>query len=120
MKYVLGAKCTRCGAEYEALPTTTNCKCGGILDIQYSYSAIRDHFSPAALEQNRDWSMWRYRPFLPVEEDSPAPPLRVGWSPLYKADRLSKVLGLKTLYIKDDGQNPTASLKDRASAMAVG
>ena len=119
MKYVLGAKCTRCGAEYEALPTITTCKCGGILDIQYSYSAIRDHFSPADLEQNHDWSMWRYRPFLPVEEDSPAPPLRVGWSPLYKADRLSKVLGLKTLYIKDDGQNPTASLKDRASAMAV-
>ena len=119
MKYVLSAKCTRCGAEYEALPTITTCKCGGILDIQYSYSAIRDHFSPADLEQNRDWSMWRYRPFLPVEEDSPAPPLRVGWSPLYKADRLSKALGLKTLYIKDDGQNPTASLKDRASAMAV-
>ncbi|WP_130848888.1 threonine synthase [Intestinimonas timonensis] len=119
MKYVLGAKCTRCGAEYEALPTITTCKCGGILDIQYSYSAIRDHFSPADLEQTRDWSMWRYRPFLPVEEDSPAPPLRVGWSPLYKADRLAGVLGLKTLYIKDDGQNPTASLKDRASAMAV-
>ena len=119
MKYVLSAKCTRCGAEYEALPTITTCKCGGILDIQYSYSAIRDHFSPADLEQNHDYSMWRYRPFLPVEEDSPAPPLRVGWSPLYRADRLSKVLGLKTLYIKDDGQNPTASLKDRASAMAV-
>ena len=119
MKYVLGAKCTRCGAEYEALPTITTCKCGGILDIQYSYSAIRDHFSPADLEQNHDYSMWRYRPFLPVEEDSPAPPLRVGWSPLYKADRLAGVMGLKTLYIKDDGQNPTASLKDRASAMAV-
>ena len=119
MKYVLSAKCTRCGAEYEALPTITTCKCGGILDIQYSYSAIRDHFSPADLAQNHDYSMWRYRPFLPVEEDSPAPPLRMGWSPLYKADRLSKVLGLKTLYIKDDGQNPTASLKDRASAMAV-
>ena len=119
MKYVLGAKCTRCGAEYEALPTITTCKCGGILDIQYSYSAIRDHFSPADLEQNHDYSMWRYRPFLPVEEASPAPPLRVGWSPLYKADRLAGVLGLKTLYIKDDGQNPTASLKDRASAMAV-
>ena len=119
MKYVLSAKCTRCGAEYEALPTITTCKCGGILDIQYSYSAIRDHFSPADLEQNHDYSMWRYRPFLPVEKDSPAPPLRVGWSPLYRADRLAGVLGLKTLYIKDDGQNPTASLKDRASSMAV-
>ena len=119
MKYVLGARCIRCGAEYEALPTITICKCGGILDIQYNYSAIRDHFSPADLSQCRDYSMWRYRPFLPVEEDSPAPPLRVGWSPLYRAQRLAGVLGLRELYIKDDGQNPTASLKDRASAMAV-
>ena len=119
MKYVLGARCIRCGAEYEALPTITTCKCGGILDIQYNYSAIRDHFSPADLSQCWDYSMWRYRPFLPVEEDSPAPPLRVGWSPLYRAQRLAGVLGLRELYIKDDGQNPTASLKDRASAMAV-
>ena len=119
MKYVLGARCIRCGAEYEALPAITTCKCGGILDIQYNYSAIRDHFSPADLSQCRDYSMWRYRPFLPVEEDSPAPPLRVGWSPLYRAQRLAGVLGLRELYIKDDGQNPTASLKDRASAMAV-
>ena len=119
MEYVLGARCIRCGAEYEALPTITTCKCGGILDIQYNYSAIRDHFSPADLSQCRDYSMWRYRPFLPVEEDSSAPPLRVGWSPLYRAQRLAGVLGLRELYIKDDGQNPTASLKDRASAMAV-
>ena len=119
MNYILGAKCVKCGREYAAVPDLTTCACGGILDIQYDYAAIRRDFSPRVLEGCRDWSMWRYRPFLPVEEDSPAPPLRVGWSPLYKADRLSKVLGLRTLYIKDDGQNPTASLKDRASAMAV-
>ena len=63
--------------------------------------------------------MWRYRPLLPVEPDSPPPPLRVGWSPLYPAPRLAAELGLKTLWLKDDGQNPTASLKDRASALAV-
>ena len=54
-----------------------------------------------------------------MEPDSPPTPLRVGWSPLYRADALAQALGLHTLYIKDDGQNPTASLKDRASAMAV-
>ena len=43
----------------------------------------------------------------------------MGWSPLYEEDRLAKLLGLKKLWVKDDGQNPTASLKDRASAMAV-
>ncbi|MGN8896927.1 threonine synthase [Flavonifractor sp. HCP28S3_F3] len=119
MKYVLGAKCVKCGKEYPAVPNLTTCACGGILDIQYDYAAIRRDFSPRELEQNTDWSMWRYRPFLPVEETTAPPPLRVGWSPLYEASRLAKELGLKKLYVKDDGLNPTASLKDRASAMAV-
>ena len=119
MKYVLGAKCVKCGREYTAVPDLTTCACGGILDIQYDYAAIRRDCSPKDLEGNPDRSMWRYRPFLPVEETTAPPPLRVGWSPLYKADRLAEELGLKTLYIKDDGLNPTASLKDRASAMAV-
>ena len=119
MNYVLGAKCVKCGREYAAVPDLTTCACGGILDIVYDYAAIRRDFSPRVLEGCRDHSMWRYRPFLPVEAASPAPPLRVGWSPLYQADNLAKALGLKTLYIKDDGLNPTASLKDRASALAV-
>ena len=119
MKYVLGAKCVRCGKEYEAVPGLTTCACGGILDIVYDYAAIRRDFSPKDLAACRDNTMWRYRPFLPVEEGSAPPPLRVGWSPLYKADNLARALGLKTLYIKDDGQNPTSSLKDRASALAV-
>ena len=119
MRYVLGAKCVKCGREYAPSPDLTTCSCGGILDIQYDYAAIRRDFSPRDLEGCRDYSMWRYRPFLPVEDASPPTPLRVGWSPLYKAGRLAAWLGLKALYIKDDGQNPTASLKDRASAMAV-
>ena len=64
--------------------------------------------------------MWRYMEFLPVEGIGRTPRLRVGCSPLYKAEKLSQEIGFKgTLYIKDDGLNPTASLKDRASAMAV-
>ena len=56
---------------------------------------------------------------LPVEETTPDTPLRVGWSPLYEEPKLAELLGIKRLWVKDDGQNPTASLKDRASAMAV-
>lgn len=119
MKYVLGAKCVKCGREYAAVPDLTTCSCGGILDIQYDYAALRRDLSREMLANNPDRSMWRYRPLLPIEEDSAPPPLRVGWSPLYEADRLGAELGLKKLYIKDDGQNPTASLKDRASALAV-
>ena len=119
LKNVTQAKCVRCGAEYEAVPGLTTCTCGGMLDIQYDYGYIRTLVSRETLSGCRDYSMWRYRPFLPVEPDSPPTPLRVGWSPLYPAPRLAQVLGLKALYIKDDGQNPTSSLKDRASAMAV-
>ena len=119
MKNVRCAKCVRCGREYEAVPGLTTCECGGILDIEYNYDYIRSVFSPNSLADCTDWSMWRYLPFLPVEPDSPPPPLRVGWSPLYRADRLAQAIGLYRLFLKDDGLNPTASLKDRASAMAV-
>ena len=64
-------------------------------------------------------TMWRYRELLPIEETTEPTPLRVGWSPLYEEPRLAEELGLKRLWVKDDGLNPTASLKDRASAMAV-
>ena len=74
---------------------------------------------PEQLKARSDHSMWRYREFLPVEGASKVPKLRVGWSPFYEADRLAEMIGIKKLYIKDDGINPTGSLKDRASAMAV-
>ena len=119
MKNVKCAKCIKCGKEYEAAPGITTCECGGILDIIYDYDYIKSTFTKDDLAKCRENSMWRYRAFLPVEPDSAPTPLRVGWSPLYKADNLARELGIKTLYIKDDGQNPTASLKDRASAMAV-
>ena len=119
MKNVKYAQCVKCGKIYEAIPSLTNCSCGGILDIIYDYDYIRAHFTRETLAQRRDNSMWRYRELLPVEEGTPNTPLRVGWSPLYEADRLARQLGIRKLYVKDDGVNPTASLKDRASAMAV-
>ena len=118
MKNVRYAKCVKCGRIYEAVPSLTTCGCGGILDIVYDYGYIRQKLTKEKLK-TRPHTMWRYRELLPVEEDTPAPPLRVGGSPLYEAQRLGKMLGVRKLWIKDDGQNPTASLKDRASAMAV-
>ncbi len=118
MKNVIHAKCVKCGKVYEAVPNLTNCECGGILDIVYDYDYIKKNLTKEKLAA-RPNTMWRYRELLPVEETTPDTPLRVGWSPLYEADRLGEKLGVKKLWIKDDGQNPTASLKDRASAMAV-
>ena len=119
MKNVKCARCVLCGKEYEATPNLTNCECGGILDIIYDYDYIKANLTKEMMAERKNNSMWRYRELLPVEPETPDTPLRVGWSPLYKADKLAKVLGLKSLWIKDDGLNPTASLKDRASAMAV-
>ena len=119
MRNVICGRCVKCGREYEAVPDLTNCECGGILDIIYDYDYIKTVLTKEKLAARRNPTMWRYRELLPVEEDTPDTELRVGWSPLYEAPRLAKLLGLKKLWIKDDGINPTASLKDRASAMAV-
>jgi threonine synthase len=120
MKNVTSAACISCGAEYEAGNDTYTCvKCGGILEVRYDYSWIKSRLNRELLKGRRDYSMWRYRELLPVEEDAALTPLRVGWSPLYRAENLGRLLGLRNLYIKDDGLNPTSSLKDRASAIAV-
>ena len=119
MKHVLYGKCVKCGKTYDAVPDLTNCACGGILDIIYDYDYIKTQLTREKLAARQDHTMWRYRELLPVEPETPNTPLRVGWSPLYEEPRLAEQLGLKRLWVKDDGQNPTASLKDRASAMAV-
>ena len=119
MKHVLYGKCVKCGKTYDAVPDLTNCECGGILDIVYDYDYIKTQLTCEKLAARQDHTMWRYRELLPVEPETPNTPLRVGWSPLYEEPRLAEQLGLKQLWVKDDGQNPTASLKDRASAMAV-
>ncbi len=119
MRNVKFGKCVRCGKEYEAVPNLTNCSCGGILDIIYDYDYIKSVFTKEKLSARQDNSMWRYRELLPVEESTENTPLRVGWSPMYNAPALAAKLGIQKLFVKDDGINPTASLKDRASAMAV-
>lgn len=120
LQNVTGAKCTLCGKVSPAEPETTVCPhCGGILDIEYDYDFIRSGLRKQPLAERNDPTMWRFREFLPVEGTGTRPRLRVGGSPLYRAEALGKELGIRELWIKDDGQNPTASLKDRASAMAV-
>lgn len=91
----------------------------GIVDVVYDYEQIGRHISRESLSENREGSIWRYKPLLPVRPDAPVPPLAVGWTPLYAAPRLAADLGLRYLWVKDDGRNPTASFKDRASAIAV-
>lgn len=122
MDHILNLKCLICGAEYS--PDEVKYVCPdhgneGILDVRYDYERISHHINRDMLSKSRDDSIWRYKPLLPVEPDAAVPPLRVGWTPLYAAPRLAADLGLVHLWIKDDGRQPTASYKDRASAVAV-
>lgn len=123
MENVLGLRCIHCGKELPAEPGVYTCpSCGpkdGILDVEYDYAKISRQTTREQMANSKDYSIFRYLPFLPVKPETPRPHLRVGWSPLYKPEGLGKNLGMSNLYIKDDGQNPTSSLKDRASVIAV-
>ena len=122
MDHVRHLKCLICGEEYS--PDEVDYVCPnhgkeGILDVRYDYDLIGRRISKAQLRESREYSMWRYRPLLPVWHESTVPPLAIGWTPLYPAPRLAEGLGLDRVWVKDDGREPSASFKDRASALAV-
>jgi threonine synthase len=122
VSYVKHLKCIVCGSTFKEEDNMLTCPdCGdkGILDVIYDYDKIAKAVDRKSIEKSREMSMWRYMPFLPVEPNWAKPPLRVGWTPLYKAERLASEIGVKTLFVKDEGVNPTASMKDRASAIAT-
>lgn len=115
-------KCVLCGSEYGQEPERYVCdKCGldGTLDVLYDIDTIKKRLTRASLSETKEMSMWRYRDIMPVLNDANIPPLSVGWTPLYENKKLASKYGVSKLYIKDDGRNPTASLKDRASAVGV-
>ncbi len=120
--FVRGLRCMLCGAEYAVGEVEYVCpKHGdeGILDVLYDYEAIRQVTSPARIAEDPDVSIARYAAVLPIRDRGSLPPVPVGGTPVYHARRLGRRLGLPHLYVKDDGRNPSASFKDRASAVGV-
>lgn len=123
MSKFTGYRCSLCGTEYLPGQVTYTCpKDGGNLDIELDYDSIRKKFQPADVTSRREASLWRYEPLLPVGvPKGEATPLHLaGWTPVFKLPRLAERLGLKHLWLKDESRNPTASFKDRASAVVVG
>ncbi|MCA9992301.1 MAG: threonine synthase [Anaerolineales bacterium] len=122
MNHIRHLKCLICGREYA--PDEIDYVCPehgheGIVDVVYDYEMLRHHLNKTQLRESQDWSIWRYKALLPIAPDAAVPPLAIGWTPLYAAPRLAAPLGLQHLWVKDDGRQPTASFKDRASAIAV-
>ena len=122
MTHVLYLQCLICGNRYA--PTDVDYLCPahgneGILDVVYDYEQVSEAFSIIPLTERKEKTMWRYKPLLPIAGTQPTPPLTIGGTPLYFAPRLTKSLGLRHVWVKDDSRNPTASFKDRASGIAV-
>lgn len=118
----IGYRCTICGKEFYGEKEMFTCPyCGeeGILDVLYDYDEIKKVVTKEYFKKNKDYSMFRYAPIMSIPEEHIHEMLRIGWTPLYKSKRLKEYLGLKEFYIKDEGLNPSASSKDRASGVAV-
>ncbi|HAF49279.1 MAG TPA: threonine synthase [Anaerolineaceae bacterium] len=115
-------ECSICGANYNPGEVTYTCpKDGGNLNVILDYAELNKNLTRDKFMNIPEASLWRYINLLPVFDPGGfATPLhQAGWTPVYQPKRLAKKLGLKHLWIKDESPNPTASFKDRASAIVV-
>lgn len=108
-----GFRCIACNEPQAADYAGFVCpSCGGNLDVEYDYGAIDPTFAGGN-------GIFRYAALLPIENPGTPFPLKIGGTPLSRAVRLGESIGLKNLYLKDDTGNPSASIKDRATAVAL-
>ena len=122
MEKFVGYVCSLCKTEYAPGDVTYICpKDGGNLDVILDYEKIKSKYQPEDIFSRTDQSLWRYLPLLPVSApQGDATPLHAaGGTPVFKLTALSEKLGLNNLWLKDESKNPTASFKDRASAVVV-
>ncbi|KPV64315.1 MAG: Threonine synthase [Candidatus Bathyarchaeota archaeon BA2] len=111
--------CIACGEKYDADEIVYLCKrCGDLLEVKYDYDVIK-----AKLEKS-DWqtmtlSVWRYKDFMPIRDPSKIVSLNEGGTGLYSCQRLVNLLGVGQLYVKNEGENPTGSFKDRGMTLGI-
>ncbi|MCD4672107.1 MAG: threonine synthase [Anaerolineaceae bacterium] len=121
-KKFVGYQCSLCGKQYGPEEVTYVCPDdGGNLNVVLDYEGIKKNCSIEDITSSRDTSIWRYLPLLPVDDPGcEGTPLRAaGWTPTYAPPAMRKELGMKQLWVKDEGRQATASFKDRASAVVV-
>jgi len=107
-------KCFNCHTPYPTRTTDHSCsKCGGLLEIAFDISSRRIPW------RNRSLGVWKYREILPVDDDRYITSLDEGGTGLHHCGRLGREIGLKKLYVKNEGENPTGSFKDRGMTAAI-
>ncbi len=116
--YTKSLRCKECGEEYPLEPRTVCDHDFGPVEVTYDYAAMQGKVTRASIEAGPR-SLWRYRDLLPIAAE-PQAGFNSGWTPLIKADRLAKKLGVRELYIKDDSASyPSYSYKDRVVSVAL-
>ncbi|MFO8034046.1 MAG: threonine synthase [Candidatus Bipolaricaulota bacterium] len=115
-------RCVSCGETFAPWTVEYTCpSCGplkGTLEVLYDYRALGRRLTPKSFAEVHQHSLWRYEELLPLGREH-AVNLRAGGTPLYACRTLAVELGLRGLWIKDDSLNPTASCKDRATAVTT-
>jgi threonine synthase len=122
MRPFVGYHCSICGTEYSPGKAIYTClKDGGNLDVVLDYNRISETIKPGNIFASKEFSLWRYLPLLPVPDPGGinTPIHSAGWTPVYISEVLCRLHGLEYLWIKDESRNPTASFKDRASAIII-
>ena len=117
MSFAYALACRECGREYGLEPIFSCDFCFGPLEVAYNYDLIKDAMTLDSIESGPP-TIWRYAPLLPVDSQYKVD-IGTGYTPLIRADRLAKAIGLETLWIKNDTVNPTWSFKDRVVSMAI-
>lgn len=116
---ILGLECQSCGRKHAPGEAPYTCpSCGGNLEVLHDLRRAKALLTRERLAASGERSLWRYLPLLPVRA-APARRVQAGWTPLYDAPRLARLARLSRVYVKDDGRNPSASFKDRASAVVA-
>jgi threonine synthase len=110
--------CRECGKDYPKAPVHVCEFCFGPLEVTYDYAAIGKTLTRAVIE-SRPHTMWRYAELLPLD-GPPTVGLQTGMTPMVRADRLARRLGLKEVWVKNDAvTHPSLSFKDRVVSVAL-
>jgi len=111
--------CITCGERYDIDEIVYSCrKCGDILEIRYDYGLLKEELKKSDW-QSLPLSVWRYKDFMPIRSPLNVVSLNEGGTGLYHCRRLGKALGIQNLYVKNEGENPTGSFKDRGMTVGV-
>jgi threonine synthase len=115
----LRLECIECGSRFKIHERFFTCpKCGGLLEVEFEPSELKRRLDRKRLKAEAP-SVWKYRAFMPILDDSKIISLGEGGTPLYRCDRLAREVGIRELYVKFEGANPTGSFKDRGMTVGV-